>query len=367
MSRWQYQVSSKPPFQPTPPLFPLAEDFSETVFTRAFQYDVTVNPGVPILPSFGYFQPFRDPVRRNPPPIITGEQPTFAAGFTPILPSFGYYRSFQDPVRRPPSMGLVNFNPFLFTPAEVITVDKWFSPFIDVIRPKPYKFTLPDQTYLAGLVLQNVLPVFTDFSEVTFTKQFQYQGLAFSFGATQEIITLDKWYQNFVPLPNLPFEVSDSSIDFIIQLPETITVDKWFQNLSIPQKLSKTLLQSSAQDFVAFTELIPPVTQDWFYYAFSEPVRFKPQLNTALQLAQEALTFFPGIDTFQDLRWYRALSEPVRYRWFPASEQQGFIGLTIPIYPTIGYADVIVQTWNVLAETDTWVINLDLTGCDCGD
>lgn len=334
MSRWQYQVSSKPPFQPTPPLFPVSIDASDIVFTRAFQYDVTVFPGTPIIPSFGYYQAFRDPVRRNPTPMLVGDQVS--------------------------------------------------------------------EVYVPGGFLPN-FPVFTDFTEVTFTRSFQYQALAPRINFQAENITVDKWYQNFVPLPNLPFEVSDSSIDFIIQIPEnitvdkwyenfsnpqklfkprletglhqylalaptvieTITVDKWFQNLSIPQKLAKTLLQSSAQDFVAFTELIPPVTQDWFYYAFSEPVRFKPQLNTALQLAQEALTFFPGIDTFQDLRWFTALSDPVRYRWYPASEQQGFIGLTIPIFPQIGYADVIVQTWNVLAETQTWVINLDLTGCDC--
>lgn len=328
MSRWQFQQRATPPFQPTPPLFPVINDnSSEVVFTRAFQYDVTVNPGVPIVPSFGYFRPF------------------------------------QDPVRPKPNIGLT-LNQVPLFPLENVTVDKWYIPFADVIRPKPYKFTLPDAEYLAGGFLPN-FQVFTDFPEVTFTRQFQYQASAFSFGATQEVVTLDKWYQNFVPLPNLAFEVSESVVDFVIQLPETITVDKWFEPLSIPQKLSKSLLGTALQQSLSFVELIPPVTSDWFYHALSEPVRLKPGLRASLQNWQETLVYNPVIDTFQDLRWFSALSEPVRYRWFPSAEQQALGALTIPFLPSVGYADVIVQTWNVLVDTDTWIINLDLTGCDC--
>lgn len=257
MARWQYQVEATPP--PQPPIIPVFRDNSQVVFTREFQYNATVNPGTPILPSFGYFQALSEPTRRRPSPLITAQQVS--------------------------------------------------------------------EVFVPGAFIPN-FPIFSDFTEITFTKSFQYQSRSsqptiFS----TENITLDKWYQNFVPLPSASFVVSESVIDFFVQLPETVTVDKWYQDLSKPT--TRPHIITGAQQALSFVELVP--------------------------LAQ------------LDIRWFRALSEPVRYRWFPASEQQGFAGLTIPIFPTIGYADVIVQTWNVLPEVDTWVINLDLTGCDCGD
>ena len=102
--------------------------------------------------SFGYFSPLNEPTRRRPAPILTGQQEDLFSGFSPVLPSFGYYKQFQDPIRRRAS-NLLDFNPFVPLTSETITVDKWYIPFADVIRAKPYKFTLPDFQYTISEII----------------------------------------------------------------------------------------------------------------------------------------------------------------------------------------------------------------------
>lgn len=177
-----------------------------------------------------------------------------------------------------------------------------------------------------------------------------------------EVINLDKWYSHWrEPVRTKPGLQASLQEFFKASLRPIIPSFGYFDALSEPVRL-KPRLQPSLNQFLAFTELVPPVFIDAYLYPFSEPVRQKVGLRADLQQAL-AWEFEPS--QLVNLQWMIPFGEPVRTRWFPASENQVVIGEIVPLFPPIAFADVIVQTWDINLDVQTWVIDGDITDCGC--
>ena len=329
--------------------------------------------------SFSWFAPLPEPVRLKPG-LGANQQQFFATDTEPLV-SFSWYGALSEPsvkAKRPPTPTDIVY-PLVV--AETVTVDKWFGWLSDPVRLKPgltarlqsffaadteptvsfgWAYGLSDPVRIKlglGAHLQQALTIdpwlltqpeavleskwhqgWPDFAtRKTQPHPSQQQTLAFwPFPITGEVVTLDKWYQEFsqpvrVKLGLLASAQQFLAIDpFILTQPERVSEDKWHQPWSEPVRRAglKTNLQSSYAAPIFVTET---VTVDKWFGWLSDPVRQKPGLGVALQQS-----FTTDAEPQVAFSWFGWLSDPVRVKVGLQASQQAFF--TIDTEPTVSFS-----------------------------
>lgn len=231
-----------------------------------------------------------------------------------------------------------------FTPAEDITLDKWYAPlseprfpryFLLVLQPEVAR-QIPPVPEMAGWYVQHV-QVPAPRSRIA---AILASGLTFVGEPEVEEVTLDKWYLALSrPVPAKP-GIHASRVpafwvdpDALTQ-PEVTTADRWFRPLSEPVRQRRdrfAYLKAGVFDSTVIWPSGETVTLDKWFAPLSEPRRSKRPLPVgalpSFWIDPVALTL-PESTTVD--RWFQPFSEPVRARDNRAHLQAGlFDGTTV--------------------------------------
>ena len=226
--------------------------------------DVPYNPAAPSTAVLDWFQP----LSQLPRDKVVASNVTF--GFSNVLfdNEVTFHQPWSDPVRRKVTTGyLQDPSPdfFVVTPAETITVDKWFAQFRDPVRSKRFATALnPARSFTAA-------------------------------SPFNETITEDKWHQPWSEPVRLKqgkpgFHASRQQFFTIdpraLTQVEPTTEDRWHQPWSLPQSLKKRGLDASRQPFTTISPtaltLAEAVTESRWHQPWSEPKRYRPRFHPAL-------------------------------------------------------------------------------------
>lgn len=290
-----------------------------------------------------WHQPFTDPTAnfaarlRAVLAVAIVASGAFSSVFTPTTPETitadKWHQSWQQPVRRayrPPSAGLIQ-SPFVPS-TEVVTVDKWFSPFGEVTRARGFKPYLQSSTTIDPRALTLAEQVTEDrwhqpFSDPTAAwadlrlTRHQIAQVASGMapggqGATiaPEVVTADKWYVALSEWPRSPkglksyLQPSFTVDPWALTQPETIYLDRWYSPFSVPVRpLPTTSRFPTTFDTINFSSTVITVYPDSWYVALTQPTR--PRANPSLIGAQ--LSLAPFQEAMPD-SWWNPLSDPVR-------------------------------------------------------
>jgi len=380
----QYQDVAVPLFIPVPASGPatglIATIQSPTVFVPyQFQYEGrTKVPSAPseVITTDKWIYPWSTPVRDRLG-LRASQQPVSALVLDPsteITQGFEsrWHYAWSEPVRSrqlaPAYQQTFAFQPPSF---EVVTTDKWFSPWREPVREKPGLKPHLQQAFIAPVLDPNtqvtqgyesrwhyawsepvrarpqLLPALqqayaapvspvsasgpaTDLCAPVISTgiwapyQVQYQSLAYAPFFVAETVTVDKWTYPWTE------PVRTRQLATALQLEPAwgvftpaITIDQygWRQPLSDPTRTSAFLQSGFLQGIN--TSAPETVTADKWSYPWSEPVRERPGLKAYLQQAFIGPVLNPNTQITQNYesRWHYAWSEPVRSRPYQTSLQ----------------------------------------------
>lgn len=276
-SRWHQSWSEPVRFR----RFPTAEQQSFAAPATSVFETITVDK---------WIYPWTDPVKQKLG-LKTNLQQAFIATTlepnTQIIQTYEsrWHQPWSDPIRRVVSAAnQPSFTWHLFTPTEIITLDKWFSAWQEPVKRLAGLKTQLQQAIFAPVI---PAPVVTESvsSPVLFSKEFQYQSYTSPAQFTPEVIAFDKW----------GFAWSEPSVK------QKKGLGFYLQQAAIGPVLNPE------------TQIIQKIESRW-HYPWSEPVRKKPGLGAWLQdtTAPKTPIFPTGIARLS--QWFAPLSEPVRLR-----------------------------------------------------
>jgi hypothetical protein len=311
----QYQDVAVPLFIPVPASGPatglIATIQSPTVFVP-YQFQYEGRTKVPFAPSEvittdKWIYPWSTPVRDRLG-LRASQQPVSALVLDPsteITQGFEsrWHYAWSEPVRSrqlaPAYQQTFAFQPPSF---EVVTTDKWFSPWREPVREKPGLKPHLQQAFIA--------PVLDPNTQVTqlLESRWHYAWSEPVRARPQLLPALQQAYA--APVSPVSAPAPGPATDLCAPV---ISTGVW-----VPYQ---TQYQSLAYSpfFVAET-----ITVDKWFASWREPVREKPGLRASLQQAYAALVLNPNTQITQgyESRWHYAWSEPVRTRQLPTAQQQ---------------------------------------------
>lgn len=271
-----------------------------------------------------WFQPLQVPVRARPPLVNTQFAFVALQPAAPAAPSFDWYQALREPVRPVPGLSRAAVGTgeaFVALPA--VPSIGWLNP----LSEPPHRPSLITALQL-GSARDLLFP-------------------------SQEVITLDKWFQGLaeprragpalsrahvqagVIEPTLPFDIRGwfqplaeptrrpwlqapyhlvTATSLTFATPEVVTLDKWFEPLS--QRLYTRPGLAPYLALVTARGAVAPLPTDvklsmWFK-PLAEPVRAKPVTRTAsMQFWAGSVRFLPGPENVTMDKWFEALNRPV--------------------------------------------------------
>ncbi len=273
-----------------------------------------------------WFSPFGLPVRDRR--LTTASQTASVAPvFVPAL-AFDWFSALDEPPKSRTSVQAASqlfaaWNNFTPPSTEVISVDKWFTPFGLPVRDRRLATSSQVASVAPILVPEPAFGWFVEFGQPTRRKTSVASQPSVAFAPTTDLSTA--WYAQLAQ-PTLRIDRHQSSIAAPVFVP-ALAFD-WFEALSEPPKAKAGVLTAS-QKFSAWSAFTPPSTEDisvdkWFA-PFGLPVRDR-RLTTGSQTAYVAPVLVPA----PSFGWFVRFNEPTRRKVGVTAPPSAFAPTFVP-------------------------------------